>query len=683
MEKLKKETVPAESYGIPVSAQALERKLEDYERWFKTLDSQLRSLERERQKLSAVVNHTDAGFLTLDSSRKVIWTNEVCRQWFRMGEKIGTVINARCCEVLCGKAEFCQTCPALKPLQSGTAAHSEMEIESSGETRHFYITAIPIKLPDGRVEEVIVMLQDLTDLEVLRRSQEESKAALSLLSATLDSTTDGILVVDREGKIASFNRKFVEMWRIPEPVLAARDDNRALEFVLSQLAEPEGFLAKVRELYARPEQESFDLLEFNDGRIFERYSQPQRIGGTCVGRVWSFRDISERARLENQLRQSHKIEAVGQLAGGVAHDFNNLLTAMIGYSDFILERVNADDPLRPEVEEIRKAADQAVTLTRQLLAFSRRQLLTPEVMDLNAIVASMEKMLKRIIGENIQLVTACDPELWMIKADASQMEQVIINLAVNARDALSKGGRLTIETGNVELDQTCRQKDFEVPPGQYVLLTVSDNGCGMNEETQKRIFEPFFTTKEKGKGTGLGLSTVYGIVKQSGGYIGASSQPDKGTVFKIYIPRAVGAADRQAPAKMGEAPCGSETILLVEDENAVRTLAAQALKRAGYSVLEARDGDEALQIFQNSKGIDLVLTDVVMPKLSGPEVVERLKQKQPSLKVIFMSGYTGRAEQQEKAFESGNALLPKPFTPRELARRVREVLDAGKKRLDQ
>ncbi len=383
----------------------------------------------------------------------------------------------------------------------------------------------------------------------------------------------------------------------------------------------------------------------------------------------------ERALLKEQLRLSQKLEAVGRLAGGIAHDFNNLLTVIMGSADLLLRRLDGDD--RELVDEIGHAAERAAALTHQLLAFSRRQVLEPQVLDLNAAVSETTRMLGRLIGEHIELVARLDPALGSVRVDPSQLEQVIMNLTLNARDAMPAGGRLTIETANVDLDEPSAAPQFVIQPGRYVVLAVTDTGCGMDAETRARLFEPFFTTKEPGKGTGLGLATVYGVVKQSGGYIAAESEPGRGSAFRIYLPRVEG---RTTEAPLGLVPScsfdGSETILLAEDDDAVRRLVRRALEERGYTVLEAPDGRAALEIGERHGGpLDLLITDVVMPAMGGNEVAVQLTIRYPGLRVLYTSGYSG------DYFQRGNPgvspLLKKPFTLDSLVEKVRQVLDEG------
>lgn len=390
-------------------------------------------------------------------------------------------------------------------------------------------------------------------------------------------------------------------------------------------------------------------------------------------------DITEKKQLEEEYRQAQKMEAIGRLAGGVAHDFNNLLTIITGYTQLLLESLTPADPHRDYVEQIQNAGERAAALTRRLLAFSRRQALVLEVLDLNSVVANTEKMLRRLIGEDIELVTIRPAGVNAVKGDASQIEQVIINLAVNARDAMPHGGKLIIETANVELDQAYAQNHAVVNPGPYVLLAVSDTGTGMDAGTMGHIFEPFFTTKEKGKGTGLGLATVYGIVKQSGGYIWVYSERGLGTSFKIYLPRAEEIKEKVEVVELRSAPPqGSETVLLVEDEDGVRSLVRGILEAGGYKVLEANRPLRAWATCQQFEGpIHLLLTDVVMPQMNGPDLAEKLKSLRPDTKVLYMSGYTDGAILHHGVLEPGTPFLQKPFTPDVLARKVREVLDSS------
>jgi two-component system cell cycle sensor histidine kinase/response regulator CckA len=392
------------------------------------------------------------------------------------------------------------------------------------------------------------------------------------------------------------------------------------------------------------------------------------------------REISERRRLEEQLRQSQKMDAIGRLSGGVAHDFNNLLGVIIGYGEILEERIPQTDPLRSSVDQVLKAGRRAASLTRQLLAFSRQQVLEPKVLRLNAVVADMEKMLRRMIGEDVDLAISLEKNLGAIRADQGQIEQVIMNLAVNSRDAMPDGGKLVIETINFEIDRAFASRyAYPVLPGQYVLLTVSDSGTGMDAATQQRIFEPFFTTKEKGKGTGLGLSTVYGVVKQSGGYIDVFSTPGKGTTFNIYLPRVDGdvAAEDQGTS-LSSATRGTETVLLVEDEDMLRSLTRNLLEMNGYTVLEAANGAAALELAARTPGeIQLLLTDVVMPGINGRMLADQLKAKRPQLHTMFISGYTGQRVGEKAILEPGSIFLQKPFTREQLAQKVREALDAA------
>ena len=387
-------------------------------------------------------------------------------------------------------------------------------------------------------------------------------------------------------------------------------------------------------------------------------------------------DISLRKTLEEQLMHAQKMEAVGRLAGGVAHDFNNMLTVIAGYNRMILDELSTLDPLRGYAEEILKAADRAAALTNQLLAFSRRQMMRPRVIDLNAVIGQTENMLRRLIGEDIQLVMSLGADTGNIKADPNHIEQAIVNLAVNARDAMPLGGRISIETSNAQIDETYAKTHMGVKPGEFVMIAVSDTGHGMDSATRQNIFEPFFTTKQRGKGTGLGLATVYGMVKQSGGDIWVYSEPGQGTTFKLYFPRV---AEPVSPGLTEDPehprPDGNETVMLVEDETQVRDLEARMLRQLGYTVLAAASGAEAMDISRAHPGkISLLVTDVVMPNMSGKQVADALLSSRPGLKVLYLSGYTEDIVVHHGVLDSGVDFLTKPFSREALARKIREIL---------
>jgi two-component system cell cycle sensor histidine kinase/response regulator CckA len=492
----------------------------------------------------------------------------------------------------------------------------------------------------------------------------------------VENAHDIIYSHDLEGNYTSMNKAGA--------TITGYTVEEALKLNLSETVAPE-FLANAREMLRRKlageRVTAYEIeLMAKDGHRVTLEANTKLVfhNGVPSGVQGIARDITERKHLEEQLRQSQKMDAIGQLAGGVAHDFNNLLTAINGYSGLALQRIDDDHPLRGYLEEIKKAGDRAANLTRQLLAFGRKQILQPLPINLNDIVTDMNKMLRRLIGEDVQLTAKLDPALKKIKADPGQLEQVLVNLVVNARDAMPQGGNLTIETATVELGEEYAGSHLGVVPGVYVMLAVSDTGTGMDEAIQARIFDPFFTTKEKGKGTGLGLSTVYGIVKQSGGNLWVYSEPGHGTTFKVYLPQ-LAIAPQETEVKVAEPalPVGSETILLVEDEDVVRGLAQKILEQSGYKVLAASRGEEAIRLgAECAEAIDLLLTDVVMPETSGKEVADRLRELLPGLRVVFMSGYTDEAIVHHGVLDSNVEFIQKPFTPNALVRKVREVLDS-------
>jgi len=511
-----------------------------------------------------------------------------------------------------------------------------------------------------------------------RQAEAALRASEERFRALVENSSDALLLIDAEARVTYISPSSARHlgWN-PEQIVGRsvfdflHPDDRDLagHRMAEALARPGGLVtAELRFLHA---DGSWRILE---GAAVNHIAEPA-VGAILI----NARDITDRRRLEEQLRQAQKMEAVGQLAGGVAHDFNNLLTAILGYCNLMLDELPREDPLRGDLEEIHSAGERAAALTRQLLAFSRRQMLQPQMVDMNTIVQQLEKLLRRLISEDVELTTVLAPSLMKVRVDPAAIEQILVNLAVNARDAMPLGGRLTIETANVELDPAYTMAHVAVRAGRYAMLAVSDTGEGMDESTRARVFEPFFTTKEQGKGTGLGLATVYGMVKQSGGYIWVYSEPEHGTTFKVYLPHAdqrIAPQTEQGGRRRTDEAHGWETVLLVEDEDAVRALAREVLRRHGYVVLEARHGVDALRVAErHTDDIHLMVTDVVMPHMSGRDLVESLSTVRPAMKVLFMSGYTDHAVM-HRDVTPGSAFIQKPFTPEAFARKVRTVLDS-------
>jgi PAS domain S-box-containing protein len=533
--------------------------------------------------------------------------------------------------------------------------------------------------PDGSLDHVDGLLLDISES---KRVEEELRASNQAQNTLIEASPLAIMAIDREGIVTLWNPASEKMfgWTQEEAIgrlnpVVPEENIAEFHSLLEQVLREGGFSGlelKRQKKGGIPIEISLSTAPMRDAR------------GNITGIMSVMQDITERNRIEEALRQSEeqllqaqKMEAVGRLAGGVAHDFNNLLTAIRGYSDLLLLRLDACSPHRKEVEEIHKAGERASALTQQLLAFSRKQVLQPKVLDLNEVVAGMKEMAGRMIGENIGLITVLRPDLWSVQVDKGQIEQLVMNLVVNARDAIDGRGKVTIETGNVYLDDEYVSLRSVVTPGAYVMLAVSDTGSGMDNETKARLFEPFFTTKEKGKGTGLGLSTVYGIVKQSDGYIWVYSEPNQGSVFKIYFPRHESPPAGEDPERLPVvSPRGHETILLVEDEVLVRVLVRDLLTGHGYSVLEAKDGADAMGVAVSHRGpIHLMIADVVMPNMGGPEVAVSLAPLLRDMKVLFMSGYTDEAIAQHGILRPGTCFFQKPFRLDALLRKVREVLD--------
>jgi PAS domain S-box-containing protein len=553
------------------------------------------------------------------------------------------------------------------------------QVRKDGRPFTAHVVVTPLRHDSGSVAGFLLISRDVSDeVQAARADREQAEEALRK---------------SEERYRALFDNNPQPMWVYDVQTLAFLAVNDA---ALAKYGYSRDQFLGMTITYIRPPEEVpafLKLLADNAGMLdYKGFWRHRRRDGSLIeveitshaltfgdrpARLVLAQDVTERMRLEAQLRQAQKMEAVGQLEGGVAHDFNNLLTVITGYGDLVLDRLPAGDPTRELIGEITKAGARAAALTRQLLAFSRKQVLAPQVVDLNAIVLDMEKMLRRVIGEDIDLATRLQPSLGRVRADPSQVEQVLLNLAVNARDAMPTGGKLTIETHDIELDEGYAQTHTEVRPGPYVLVAVSDTGCGMIPEVQARIFEPFFTTKEPGKGTGLGLATVYGIVKQSGGHIDVYSEPGLGTTFKAYLPCVRAVAKPKSHAGLLPTPRGNETVLLVEDEDAVRALSRHVLQSSGYTVLVAAHGREALRIGeQHPPPIHLLVTDVVMPELGGRQLAEQLLRLHPEMKVLYLSGYTDDAVVRHGVLHEEVNFLLKPFSPAVLAYWVREVLDA-------
>ncbi len=532
----------------------------------------------------------------------------------------------------------------------------------------------------GEVYSVLGISRDITKHkqaeEALRKSEE-------VFRELYDNAPVGYFEYDEQGRITNVNHTELEMLgfnleeMIGQPVWKFTvEEDIARNLILAKLAGTVPSSRNLERTYRRKDGTTFPAL-VQDRLLLDAEGKILGIRATIQDITEQKRAEEEKAALQEQLRQSQKIEAIGRLAGGIAHDFNNLLTVIKGYSQLSLVETKEDNPLKENLEEIEKGAEKAADLTRQLLAFSRRQILEMKVLDLNTILSNLDKMLRRVIGEDIELMTIPAEDLGRVKTDPGWIEQVIMNLAVNARDAMPDGGRLTIETANVELDEAYARAHIAVKPGRYVMLSVSDTGMGMTPEVRRQVFEPFFTTKERGKGTGLGLSTVYGIVKQSGGNIWVYSEPGQGTTFKIYLPMVdEPLGELKERVVQEELPQGKETVLVVEDEEAVRQLAVRILKRQGYAVLDTADGEAALVICEKQREpLHLILTDVVMPGMSGRQLAERCWQIRQDFKVLYMSGYTDNAIVQHGVLEEDMNYIQKPFTVDDLARKVREVLD--------
>ena len=532
------------------------------------------------------------------------------------------------------------------------------------EAEGLYSTAKPVSRSFMGTQGIA---RDITDR---KRTEEE----ITVLAQALKCIAECVSVTDLKDNIIFVNDAFLETYGyeknelIGKPISIVRrkkDSSKSYNEIL-----PESLNGGWKgEIINRRKDGSEFPIHLSTSVLYDHGGYPVALIGVAT-------DISERKRLETQLQQSQKLEAIGKLAGGVAHDFNNLLTVIQGYSELILAKINASDPIAAQIRQINEASERAESLTKQLLAFSRKQILQPRVIDLNRLILGMKDMLQRLIGADIKFDINLSNDLGKIKADPGQFEQVIMNLAVNSRDAMAQGGILKIESINTTLDNNFNQNFPEAEIGSYIQLKISDTGFGMDKETQAHIFEPFYTTKDKGKGTGLGLATVYGIIKQSGGYIYVDSELNNGTTFNIYFPRVDEPLDSEDKPKLHDIQLtGTETILVVEDQDEVRHLIRETLKLYGYEILDAPHGGSALLICEQYPGnIDLIISDIVMPQMNGQELVERLLPLQPQMKVMFISGYSEDVFTNRSTFDPGKVFIQKPFTPMELLRKVRETL---------
>ena len=642
------------------------------ERWFRQLDQQVRVLDRERQKFAAVVNQSDTYAFVADPTGAIRWVNRTMSVQPAPGGAEWAGLTCRdMCSAFAKSAGACN-CPIARALEANSAVHHEFRGDFQGRARVLYVSALPIKGVDGRPQEVLVMMQDLTDLETLRESEERYRVVTQAAS-------DGIVTIDENSTIIFVNDALMKTFGygydelVGKPLMLLMPE----QFVGRHLTAFRHYLdSGVRrmswagiQLPALHKSGREILVEMSFG---EYIKEGKRLFTAVM------RDITDRRQLEDQLRQSQKMEAVGRLAGGVAHDFNNLLTTILGYTTLLLQRADMSEEPDRRLVEIKRAAERAAGLTRQLLAFSRRQVVAPRVTDLNRVVAEIEDMLRRLIGEDIDLAFNPAPEPAWVRADPGQLEQVVMNLVVNARDAMPRGGRLSIEITHLDQKQRLTQGDVTLLPGFCVALIVRDTGCGMDPETVAHVFEPFFTSKDFGEGTGLGLSIVYGIVQQSGGHIMIDSEPGSGSSFTIYLPLVEAEAAPDAQGTRAYSLDGNETLLLVEDEGPVRKLASEMLTRHGYTVIEAASGPEALALAEcHAATIDLLVTDVVMPKMSGGELVERLLPAHPKLRVLYISGYNDDAIVRHGVSHSDSAFLQKPFSYEAFVAKVRDVLDRG------
>jgi PAS domain S-box-containing protein len=629
---------------------------------------------REREhELRLIMDAVPALISYIDADGRYRWVNRGYERWF--GQEAEAVQGHYVREAL-GEAVWPVVRPHLERALAGVPVTHEMELPyRGGAARWVLVTYTPDPAAAGCVRGLVAHAVDIEDL---KRAEQAVRDREAYLRAITQAVPDVLLVVDEEGR-------YLEILSAP-PHLFYTDPAAFKGKLLSEVLplEPaQRALHSVRQTLRTRQTQSFDY-ELSVQKVGKRYFQARTapLEGPMLDKpavVLLARDVTPQWLAEESLRQAQKMEAVGRLAGGVAHDFNNMLAVIVGHADLALERTAPDSPLHADLLEIQKAAQRSADLTRQLLAFARKQTIAPQVLDLNDTIAGMLKLLGRLIGENIHLLWKPAGHLWQVHMDPAQIDQILANLVVNARDAIAGVGQITIETGKVAFDEAYCETHADFVPGQYVLLAVSDNGCGMDPGVLAQLFDPFFTTKPLGQGTGLGLATVYGIVKQNHGFIHVYSEPGQGATFKIYLPRhAADPADTGATREPAVVPTGTETVLLVEDEVALLQLTTRLLERLGYAVLAAGGPNQALQLAAAHVGvIHLVLTDIIMPDLSGHDLWQRLSALRPSLKCLFMSGYTANVIAHRGVLDDGVHFLQKPFSREALATKLREVLDGS------
>ncbi len=628
-----------------------------------------RALRESEERYRLVAEHIQDAILLLDLEGRVVFANRRAAELtgYTEAESYNRPLSSFLTSE--GAAEVVSRLEAVRTGHQVDARFETELVRRDGSRIWVEANGVSV-VKGGQVSGRLVVVRDITGRRLAEAALRETSQRLQ---AIVDASPVAISAIDKAGRVLVWSKAAARLLGWTDREILGRE----LPTVPAQRR------AEFEEAMERNRLGEATLYETQrlrkDGSLVDVIASAAPLlgpNGEVTGTMGMLVDITERKQLEEQLRQAVKMEGIGRLAGGVAHDFNNLLTVIGGRTYLLLSQMSADDAMRRDVELIQQTGERAAALTRQLLAFSRKQILQATVLNLNNVVSDTRSLLERLLGEDIEVVMDLEPALGMTTADHGQLEQVIVNLAVNARDAMSRGGRLMLETRNVTLDESYTRQHLEVQPGDYVSLAVSDSGTGMDEATRARIFEPFFTTKELGKGTGLGLATVYGIIKQSNGHVSVYSEPGYGTVFRIYLPRTEGAEPAPVEARREATPSGSETVLLAEDDPNLRTLARDILDSQGYVVLESEDVEDAMRIAELYEGVvHLLVTDVVMPRMSGRGLADAIKRRRPDMKVLFMSGYTDDAIVHHGVLDPGTPFLQKPFTPGALARKVREVLD--------